>query len=93
VAAHKFTPANDFRSLTALLRNFDSVPAFNAEARSQAAHEKTGAGLIDLSEKQYQAPGGLARNCRFFLISRPGTQSALSLPFGNAERSHQPNPI
>jgi hypothetical protein len=43
------------------------------------------AGPIDLSEKQYQTPAGLARNCRFFSIRRPGPQPrafALSVAIG-----------
>jgi hypothetical protein len=31
--------------------------------------------LIDLSEKQYQVPAGLARNCRFFLVSIPHSRA------------------
>ncbi len=31
-------------------------------------------GLIRLSEKQYQVPAGLARNCRFFLSSVPAAR-------------------
>jgi len=34
-------------------------------------------GLLGLSEKQYQAPTSLARNCRFFLLSIPVRDRAL----------------
>jgi hypothetical protein len=35
--------------------------------------------LIGLSEKQYQAPAGLARSCRFFLPCLPALDRALLL--------------
>jgi hypothetical protein len=43
-----------------------------------------------LSEKQYQVPTGLARNCRFFLSSVPAFDHVFSSPLENAE---QPNPV
>jgi hypothetical protein len=46
-----------------------------------------------LSEKQYQLPAGLARNCRFFLSSVPALNSANWPRLGSAEPSLQPSPI
>ena len=48
---------------------------------------------MGLSEKQYQVAAGLARNCRFFLVSRPGPRPGAFAALGNAERSRQPNPV
>jgi hypothetical protein len=45
-----------------------------------------------LSEKQYQLPAGLARNCRFFLSSVPALNSANWPRLGSAEPSLQPSP-
>src|ERR1700733_2022265 len=46
------------------------------------------------SEKQYQIPAGLARNCRAFLIGRPGPRpDAFAPPRGSAEEAPQPNPV
>jgi hypothetical protein len=45
-----------------------------------------------ISEKQYHQPFGLSRDCRFFLISVPAFDRALSTPIENAGRTVQPNP-
>jgi hypothetical protein len=62
----------------------------NAEALVARRPGKRQPGLVDISEKQYQIPAGLARNCRFFLISARALNQGHSPLFGNAEPSHQP---
>ena len=47
------------------------------KSRPRVAHSKARVKLIELSEKQYQASAGLARNCRFFLSSVPVRDRAL----------------
>ena len=60
---------------------------------------KSAGRTIGLSEKQYQIPASLARNqipaslARKLSIFLNRVSRALSLPLGNAERSHQPNPV
>jgi hypothetical protein len=68
LATHKFTPANDFSSLTALLRNFATPkPSLEAGDRSgiRSPHLKVRAQLIVISEKQYQAPAAWQENVDF----------------------------
>jgi hypothetical protein len=73
----------------------ESFPVFTAEALVTRRPWEPPAGLIGLSEKQYQVPAGLARLCRFFLIERPDPQSARirrssgkpsDLPYKTADR-------
>src|ERR1700722_16704013 len=55
---------------------------------------KAAAQLVSNSKKQYQIPAGLARNCRAFLIGRPGPRpDAFATPRGSAEEAPQPNPV
>jgi hypothetical protein len=55
-------------TLTERSHNRPRRPKCNPLSRRSRLRE-TVAGLIELSEKQYQVPAGLARNCRFFLSS------------------------
>jgi hypothetical protein len=48
----------------------ESFPALDAEPRSRVAHEKSVAGFIVLSEKQYQISTRGARNWSIFLLER-----------------------
>src|ERR1700722_10054702 len=58
-----------FRSLPPWeLSNFEPFLALNIEAS------------IYISEKQYQVPAGLARNCRFFLVEHAGPRPGAFAP-------------
>jgi hypothetical protein len=46
------------------LGGYKVVPFFLRRSPSRVAHEKRWPGPVGSSEKQYQAPAGLARNCR-----------------------------
>jgi hypothetical protein len=52
----------------------ESIPVHNAGLVAPRPW-KVSAGLVGLSEKQYQASAGLARNCRFFLSSSRSAKS------------------
>jgi hypothetical protein len=63
-----------------------------AETRSPVTLKKNESRLLSTSEKQYQAPDGLSRDCRFFLTRRPRPSAGRFRRPRNAERSRQPNP-
>ena len=65
-------------------------PVLNAEARRASPIRKQQS--CRLSGKQYQAPTGLARNCRFFVIEHPRLNPRLSV-LGSAQQPRQPNYI
>jgi hypothetical protein len=66
----------------------ESFPVLNAEAPVVRRPAKRQPGLVDISEKQYQIPAGLARNCRVFLNQRPALNQGHLRLLGNAEPSH-----
>src|SRR5580700_2494276 len=71
----------------------ESSPVRKAEALVARRAREAPVGFAGLSEKQYQAPAGLARNCRFFSISLAALNRARSPLLGGAERSHQRNRV
>jgi hypothetical protein len=75
-----------------LWRHFRVVPSLDAEVSVGRRQQEASGGLLGLSEKQYNVQADLARNCRFFLIERPGLERADSPLLGDAEPSHRPNP-
>ena len=78
----------DFKGLW---RHFRAVPLSLAPNPRPAPQSEVQAGLISFSEKHYNIPAGLARNCRFSFPARPSSNGAFTA-LGNAERSHQLNP-
>jgi hypothetical protein len=76
-----------------LWRHSRSFPALDPEVSLAPRQQEASGGFLVFSEKQYNIQAGLARNCRFFLIDRPGLDPVDSSLLGDAEPSRRSNPV